>query len=96
MNANEQRIARESIQRIYHIWFEPNTIEEPIEKITALFQLLVLLAPYQCCLHPYKLWSAYLAAKEMRLWYLARHRLRVFEAGLKGLQQLASSFPVRG
>ena len=87
MNVNKQKIACESIERINHIWFDENAIEEPFEKITALFQLLVVLAPYSYCWHAGWLWQAYLSAKSENCWRLARYRLRLFEASILNLKE---------
>jgi hypothetical protein len=79
------------IERLRHIWFDDNAIEDYREKTTALFEVLSRVAPYDCCHHVHYLWLAYLSAKEECLWYLARYRLALFTTGLWRLAEVAES-----
>ena len=93
MNASEQRIAYGCITRIHHLWFESHNEDEPFGKITALFQVLAIVAPYECCFHVAHLWVAYMDARTDSLWRLARYRMRLFDAALKSLKELADRLP---
>ena len=93
MTANEKKIAYQSIQRIHHLWFDWNDEDAPMEKITALFQVLSVIAPYRCCTHIHSLWLAYRSAKTECFWRLARYRLDLFSAGLTQLKNLADTLP---
>ena len=94
MNANEKKIAYQSIQRIHHLWFDWKDEDAPIDKITALFEVLSIIAPYECSDHVHYLWLAYRSAKTECLWRLAQYRLDLFSAGLTQLKNLADTMPV--
>ena len=93
MNASEKRIAYGCIARIHHLWFESHDEVEPFEKMTALFQVLAIVAPYECCLRAAWFWTAYLDARTDRLWRLAQYRMRLFDAALQSLKELADKLP---
>ena len=94
MTRAEKQIAYQCIERIRHLWFDDTAEEEPIAKITALFQTLSVLAPYECCRHVHFLWLAYCAAREEFLPRLSRRRWYAFNAGLTQLHETAMKFPV--
>lgn len=93
MTSAQQKMAYGCIERINHIWFEPNAVERPVETVFALFEVLSRVAPYKCCHHVHYLWLAYRRAKEEHCYRLAKYRLELFCAGLKHLKELADRLP---
>jgi hypothetical protein len=78
MKINEEKIARECVERIHYLWFESRDVDDYREKITALFDTLAVVAPTEENKHLHYLWLAYWQTKDDDLWYLARCRWRLF------------------
>ena len=93
MTLFEQSIAYGCIDRIHHAWFNDHDEEASPERISELFQALVVVAPYRCCHHVFGLWLAFRGAKDEGLWHLSRHRLRRLDDGLRMLKEIASRLP---